>query len=126
MVFLPAWCSAHERARAGGPSFPAQERQPNRYQERAQLWILGEDDVDAPSAETVRRLETLAAEGRPIATAVFPHTEHGIYEYETTADGRRVATRNPAGYFAMMRDFIRSGRLERRYGSSIISGAIPK
>jgi pimeloyl-ACP methyl ester carboxylesterase len=76
-----------------------------------QLWILGEDDSEAPSAETARRLHNLIGQGRPITLALFPHADHGIYEYETTADGTRVSTRNPDGYFAMMRDFIRDGRL---------------
>lgn len=86
-----------------------------------QLWILGEDDIDAPSAETARRLKALAAEGRPIVTALFPNAEHGIFEYETLPDGTRMSTRNSDGYFAMMCDFIRSGRLQARYGSSVIS-----
>jgi uncharacterized protein len=85
-----------------------------------QLWILGADDTDAPSAETVRRLRALAADGKPIVTAVFPHAGHGIYEYETKADGTRVSTRNPDGYFAIMRDFIRSGRVGKHYGASVI------
>jgi hypothetical protein len=85
-----------------------------------QLWILGADDTDAPSAETLHRLRGLAAEGKPIITAVFPHAEHGIYEYETKADGTRISTRNPDGYFAMMRDFIRTGRVGKRYGTSEI------
>jgi len=79
-----------------------------------QLWILGEDDIEAPSAETARRLRTLIGQGRPITLAIFAHAEHGIYEYETTADGTRLSTRNPDGYFAMMRDFIRDGRLGER------------
>ncbi|GAB2541839.1 alpha/beta hydrolase family protein [Rhodanobacter koreensis] len=86
-----------------------------------QLWILAADDHDAPSAETERRLRALQAKDKPITVAVFPHTEHGIYEYETTADGERVDTRNPEGYFAMMRDFILQGRFDtRRYGTSAI------
>jgi uncharacterized protein len=85
-----------------------------------QLWILAADDTDAPSAETEHRLRALAAEGKPIVTAVFPHTDHGIYEYETKADGTRVSTRNPDGYFAMMRDFIRTGRIGESYGTSMI------
>jgi uncharacterized protein len=85
-----------------------------------QLWILGADDTDAPSAETERRLRALAAEGKPIVTAVFPHTDHGIYGYETKADGTRVSTRHPEGYFAMMRDFIRTGRVGKSYGTSMI------
>lgn len=88
-----------------------------------QLWILGEDDTDAPSAETLRRLRALAAEGRPIVTAVFPRADHGIYEYETKEDGTRVSTRNPEGYFAMMRDFVLQGRLRTSYGSSTITGS---
>jgi uncharacterized protein len=86
-----------------------------------QLWILGEDDIDAPSAETVRRLKALAAAGRPITTAVFPHAEHGIFEYETTSDGTRLSTRQPDGYFRMMRDFILT-RIGSRYGTARISG----
>ncbi|HWG10987.1 MAG TPA: alpha/beta hydrolase [Rhodanobacteraceae bacterium] len=87
-----------------------------------QLWILAADDHDAPSAETARRLRSLQAQGRPITLAIFPHSEHGILEYETAADGSRVDTRNPDGYFAMMRDFILKERLtQQRYGTSSIS-----
>ena len=86
-----------------------------------QLWILAADDHDTPSAETEQRLRALQAKGKPITVAVFPRTEHGIYEYETTADGKPVDTRNPEGYFAMMRDFILRGRLDARpYGTSTI------
>ncbi|HEY1752473.1 MAG TPA: hypothetical protein VGG29_14535, partial [Caulobacteraceae bacterium] len=83
-----------------------------------QLWILGQDDVDAPSAETARRLQALGATGRPISVAVFAHAEHGIYEYETQADGARLSTRQPAGYFPMMRDFVLGRRLTGGYGAA--------
>ena len=83
-----------------------------------QLWILGADDIDAPSAETLRRLRDLAASGKPIDVAVFPHAEHGLLEYEVAADGTRLSTRNPQGYFAMMRDFALKGRLTGAYGRS--------
>ena len=86
-----------------------------------QLWILAADDHDAPSAETERRLSALQSEGKPITVAVFPNTEHGIYEFETKTSGSRVNTRNPEGYFAMMRDFILHRQLDtRRYGTSTI------
>jgi uncharacterized protein len=85
-----------------------------------QLWILGEDDLDAPPAETIRRLRALAASGKPIDVAIFRHAEHGIFEYEVAADGTRLSTRNSEGYFAMMRDYILEGRLRRGYGSSIL------
>jgi pimeloyl-ACP methyl ester carboxylesterase len=71
-----------------------------------QLWILGGKDADAPSVETRRRLRELQAAGRPITLTVYPQAEHGIYEFETNADGTRVDLRNPAGYFDGMRDFV--------------------
>jgi hypothetical protein len=86
-----------------------------------QLWILGADDHDAPSAETVRRLRNLKAQGKPINIAVFPHTEHGIYEYEVTPAGERVDTRNPDGYFKMMCDFVKNGRTRSSYGDVTVT-----
>jgi pimeloyl-ACP methyl ester carboxylesterase len=87
----------------------------------AQLWILGEDDLDAPSAETSRRIKALGGEGRPVTLAMFPHADHGLTEYETKPDGERVSTRLVEGYYAMMRDFARDGRLHGRYGTSTIT-----
>ena len=86
-----------------------------------QLWILGEDDLEAPSAETSRRLESLIAAGRPITLAFNPGAEHGMTEFETRPDGERLSTRFSPGYFAMMRDFIRDGRLSGPYGRSAIT-----
>jgi pimeloyl-ACP methyl ester carboxylesterase len=86
-----------------------------------QLWILGEDDADAPSAETARRLRELSSSGHPVSVAVFPHAEHGIYEYETAADGQRLSTRQPEGYFRMMRDFILGKPLEPQYGTATLT-----
>jgi pimeloyl-ACP methyl ester carboxylesterase len=88
----------------------------------AQLWILGEDDLEAPSAETSRRIKTLIADGRPMTLALYPGAEHGMTEYETRPDGERVSTRFSPGYFAMMRDFARTGRLQGPYGSSVVTG----
>jgi uncharacterized protein len=60
-----------------------------------QLWILGEDDLEAPSAETSRRLRTLIVEGKPITLALFPHAEHGIPSTKSfqTASVSRADTR---------------------------------
>lgn len=85
-----------------------------------QLWILGGDDLEAPSAETSRRLKTLIAEGKPITLALFPRAEHGMTEYEIASDGERVSTRYAPGYFVMMRDFARNGQLSGAYGSSAV------
>jgi uncharacterized protein len=86
-----------------------------------QLWILGEDDLEAPSAETSRRIKTLIVEEKPITLALFPHAEHGMTEYEIASNGERVSTRYAPGYFAMMRDFARNGQLSGSYGSSIVA-----
>jgi hypothetical protein len=91
-----------------------------RAVEPPQLWILGEDDFEAPSAETSRRIKTLIVEGKPITLALFPHAEHGMTEYEIASNGERVSTRYAPGYFAMMRDFARNGRLSGSYGSSTV------
>lgn len=72
-----------------------------------QLWILGGQDRDAPPFETLRRLDELGKAGRPITTIVFPQADHGMYEFETDADGERVSTRQPEGYLKAMADFIR-------------------
>src|SRR5213593_677224 len=91
-----------------------------RAVEAPQLWILGEDDLEAPSAETSRRIKMLITEGKPITLALFPHAEHGMTEYEVAPDGERVSTRYAPGYFDMMRDFARNGQLSGTYGSSLV------
>src|SRR6185312_12333102 len=49
-----------------------------RHLDTPQLWILGGEDADAPSAETIKRLHDLQQSGRPITLAVYPHAEHGM------------------------------------------------
>lgn len=79
-----------------------------------QLWLLGGQDIDAPHEETERRLRRLAAQGMPIQLVVHPDAEHGMYEFETAPDGTRLSTRQPAEYFAAMRDFILAASTQRR------------
>lgn len=82
-----------------------------------QLWMLGEDDIDAPSGETLRRLTSLQAKGLPITTALFPHAEHGMTEYEPGPDGSRVSTRYSARYMQLTIDYAK-GQLHAPYGLS--------
>lgn len=86
-----------------------------------QLWILGKDDLEAPSAETSRRIRSLIAKGKNYILAVYPGAEHGMTEYELNSKGERISTRFSAGYFAMMRDFALSGRIGDRYGKAAIT-----
>jgi len=83
-----------------------------------QLWILGGEDYEAPSAETRRRLESLIAAGKPFTLAYYSSAEHGITLFETAADGTRLSTRYAPGYFRMIRDFARDGRLHGKYGDA--------
>jgi dienelactone hydrolase len=86
-----------------------------------QLWVLGGKDLEAPSAETSRRLKGLIARGRPITLVLYPDTEHGMTRFETGKDGQRIATRYPPDYFRMLADFARNGRLQGDYGKARIT-----
>jgi pimeloyl-ACP methyl ester carboxylesterase len=83
-----------------------------------QLWILGGEDYQAPSTETRLRLDALIAAGRPFTVAYYPKAEHGITLFELNAKGDRISTRYAAGYFKMICDFARDGRLTGAYGDA--------
>jgi pimeloyl-ACP methyl ester carboxylesterase len=80
-----------------------------------QLWILGGEDYEAPSAETGRRIKSLMGDGLPFTLAYYPEAEHGMTLFETGADGSRISTRYASGYFRMIRDFARDGQLHGSY-----------
>jgi uncharacterized protein len=85
-----------------------------------QLWVLGGDDLDAPSAETGRRIRSLIAAGKDYTLVIYPGAEHGMTEYELNAKGERLSTHFAPGYFQMMADFIRDGRIGAHYGNAQI------
>jgi uncharacterized protein len=86
-----------------------------------QLWILGGEDYDAPSAETSMRIKSLIADGKPFTLALYPKAEHGMTLFEMGADGERLSTRYAPGYFDMLRDFAKDGRLSGSYGDAILT-----
>jgi hypothetical protein len=94
-----------------------------RADEVPQLWVLGGEDYQAPSAETRRRLDSLIAQRRPFTIAYYPKAEHGIKLFEIGPDGSRVSTRIAPGYFRMLRDFARDGRLHGSYGDAELTPA---
>jgi dienelactone hydrolase len=89
-----------------------------------QLWVLGGNDLEAPSAETARRIKSLIAEDKDYTLAVYPGAEHGMTEFELNAKGERVDTRFASGYFQMMADFIRDGHIGGQYGDAEITQPI--
>ncbi|WP_199100566.1 hypothetical protein [Dyella sp. ASV21] len=64
-----------------------------------------------------RRLATLQSKGLPITTAVFPHAEHDMNEYELQPDGTRVDARYSQGYMRLTIDDAK-GALHGPYGVS--------
>ncbi|WP_440225373.1 alpha/beta hydrolase family protein [Dokdonella sp. MW10] len=88
-----------------------------------QVWIFGGQDRDAPPFETLRRLASLQREGRPITTVLFQEADHGLYDFAIDANGERVSTRQPDGYFDLMVDAIHGRALAARYGAARIERA---
>ena len=86
-----------------------------------QLWILGGEDYQAPSAETSRRIRSLMKDGLPFTLALYPVAEHGMTLFETGAGGERVSTRYAPGYIRMIRDFARDGKLHGSYGDADVT-----
>ena len=92
-----------------------------RADKAPQLWVLGGEDYDAPSAETSIRIKSLIADRLPFTLAYYPHAEHGMTLFETGPDGTRESTNYAPGYFAMIRDFALHGRLSGPYGDAVIT-----
>lgn len=87
------------------------------------LWVLAGQDRDAPPDATRDILQTMIAEGRMIDLVEFANTEHGILEFIETESGRE-STRYAEGYFRLLGDWAREGRLEGPYGAAHITPAI--
>ena len=88
-----------------------------------QLWIIGGEDYEAPSAQTRKRLDSLIADGRDFTIAYYMNAEHGMTYFDTDAKGERVSTRYAPGYFDLIRDFA-SGGLHGDYGDAQLT--LPK
>jgi len=83
-----------------------------------QLWILGGEDYEAPSAETSRRIKALIAADHPFTLAFYPNAEHDMTFFDVNAEGDRISTRYAPGYFNLIRDFVRDGHLTGTYGDA--------
>jgi uncharacterized protein len=112
---------AHEFSFIGTTPFRYEPMPTLRASTTPQLWVLGSDDLEAPSAETAKRIQSLIAQGKSYTLAVYPGAEHGMTEYELNAKGERVSTRFASGYFQMMANFIRDGRIGEHYGNAQIT-----
>ena len=86
-----------------------------------QLWVLGSDDLEAPSLETGNRIKSLISKGQDYTLAIYPGAEHGMTQYELDAKGERLSTHFAPGYFKMMGDFIRYGKIGPQYDNAEIT-----
>jgi uncharacterized protein len=89
-----------------------------------QLWVLGEEDTDAPIHETLKRLLALRKSGKPISVVVFPRAEHGMYEFETNEKGERLSTRRPGAHMSLMTDFVTRGDIGAAYEGAHVYRAV--
>lgn len=62
----------------------------------------------------------LRTEGKDIDVRVFPNTNHGMWEFEATTEGKRHYTKVTKRYYEMMADWAK-GNLGTSYGASVIN-----
>jgi pimeloyl-ACP methyl ester carboxylesterase len=79
------------------------------------LWVLAEQDREAPIGETRAVLSRLIAAGRPVDAYIFPGTDHGMFEYREDSTGNRTVTRITDGYLKLLADWIK-GDVQGSYG----------
>jgi pimeloyl-ACP methyl ester carboxylesterase len=74
------------------------------------LWIVAGKDTEAPPAPTLEFLRTLQAAPPQLDIAIFPNADHGILEHDRTS----------AGYQDLLAAWIRTRKLEGRFGTAIL------
>lgn len=80
------------------------------------LWLVAGQDHEAPPGPTLQVLARLARQGRPVATVVFPHADHGLLDFELRS-GQRVSTHYAQGYFSTLLRWLRQpGRVPAAAG----------
>lgn len=83
------------------------------------LWVLAEQDREAPIETTRAALLQLKKSGRPIDVYLFPDTDHGMMEFVSNPDGSRKVTRITDGYLRLLGDWIKghvAGQSANTYG----------
>lgn len=81
------------------------------------LWVIAEEDREAPPAITLSRLTALRDAGAAIDIFSFPKTDHGMVEFSQSSDGTRTYGRIVDGYFRLLADWI-AGRKSGPYASA--------
>lgn len=71
------------------------------------LWLLAGEDSSAPTPWTLRELEKLQAEGRPVQYRIFPDADHGIIKFVQQDDGTRRYTGLEPDYYPLQIEWLR-------------------
>lgn len=74
------------------------------------LWIVAENDREAPNERTLQQLATLKKRNPKLQVYIFPNTDHGMYEYNEMSDGSRQFTRVTNGYFRLVAEWIQENK----------------
>lgn len=82
-----------------------------------QLWVLAQNDREAPVSKTLDRLLALRGEGKDINIFMFPDTDHGMWEYNQGPDGGRDLTRVTNRYYDLLADWAKKS-LQPTYAMS--------
>jgi dienelactone hydrolase len=72
------------------------------------LWLLGGEDSSAPTPWTLRELQKLQAEGRPVQVRVFPDADHGIIKFVPAENGERRYTGLEPDYYPAQIAWLRA------------------
>ncbi|MGN6210472.1 alpha/beta hydrolase family protein [Asticcacaulis sp.] len=83
------------------------------------LWVIAEQDRQAPIAATTAALRRFREKGKAIDVYVFPETDHGMYEFVQAPDGSRRNTRVTEGYFRLIGNWI-TGNSQVDYGRAVL------
>ena len=83
------------------------------------LWVVAGKDTEAPPVPTLEFLRGLQPAPPQLDIAVFPNADHGIIEMQQRG-AELVATGQSPGYFDLLVSWIRTRKLEGKFGDAIL------
>jgi len=81
------------------------------------LWVIAGKDTEAPPVPTLAFVRKLQAEPTQLDIAVFPNADHGMIDVEERG-GELTATVQSPGYYDLLASWIRTRKLQGRFGSA--------
>lgn len=69
------------------------------------LWLVAGKDIEAPPEPTLKVLNRLKQQGKPVSLVVFPNADHGIQDF-VVREGKRARTKYSDGYFQALLKWV--------------------